>query len=82
MRGDADEFEDARDYRVTGEVWMPQAQIPGAGTVIARITSPAVAVPSLIGLVALLAVTWLIPARVPPLRDPNRVGVRTAEASS
>lgn len=72
MKGDANEFEDALDYRVAGEVWMPQAQIPGAGTIITRITSPAVAVPLMIGLIALLGLTWLIPAPVSRPRTTRR----------
>ncbi|MGX1702370.1 signal peptidase I [Microbacterium sp. NPDC055357] len=72
MKGDANEFEDALDYRVAGEVWMPQMQVPGAGAVIARISTPAVAVPLLIGLVALLGLTWLIPA--PESRGTRKAG--------
>lgn len=82
MKGDANEFEDALDYHVTDEVWMPQAQISGAGTIMTRITSPGVAVPLMIGLVALLGLTWLIPAPAERPRTPKRADARTAEVSS
>lgn len=64
MKGDNNEFEDALDYTVAGSVWEPTVQVPGAGALVARMTTPAVAIPLLIGLVALLGLTWLIPAPV------------------
>ncbi len=64
MKGDNNEFEDALDYRVAGEVWMPQMQLSGVGSIVARLTTPVVAVPLMIGLVALFGLTWLIPAPV------------------
>ncbi|MET0297273.1 MAG: signal peptidase I [Microbacterium sp.] len=81
MKGDNNEFEDALDYHVAGEVWMPQVQIPGAGTVISRVTTPAVAVPLMIGLVALLGLTWLIPAPLSRPTRAQRVGTPAAQVS-
>ena len=72
MKGDNNEFEDVLDYAVPGEVWMPQLQLPGVGTAITRLTTPVVAVPLILGLIALLGITWLVPA---PAR-------RRAEASA
>lgn len=62
MKGDNNAFEDALDYTVSGEVWKPTMQIAGAGAVVARLTTPAVAVPLMIGLIALLGITLLVPA--------------------
>ncbi|WP_439593142.1 signal peptidase I [Microbacterium sp.] len=69
MKGDNNEFEDALDYHIAGDVWKPMMQVPGAGAAISRVTTPAVAIPLMIGLVALLGITWLIPA--PVARDPK-----------
>ncbi len=80
MKGDDNEFEDALDYHVTGEVWKPMVQVPGAGAVITRVTSPAVAIPLMIGLVALLGLTWLIPAPVAPVRPKRGRGTRVETA--
>lgn len=82
MKGDNNEFEDALDYRVSGDVWMPKAQFAGAGAVMSRVTSPTVAVPLMIGLVALLGLTWLIPAPVRRTDRSHRVGTRAAGVSS
>ncbi len=62
LKGDANQFQDALDYNVTGEVWMPQITVPAVGNVIMRMTTPAVAVPLLVGLVGLMGITWLLPA--------------------
>ena len=62
MKGDNNEFEDALDYTVSGEVWKPAMQIAGAGAFVARLTTPAVAIPLMIGLIALLGITLLLPA--------------------
>lgn len=85
MKGDNNEFEDALDYRVSGEVWMPQLQLAGAGTAVMRLTSPAVAVPLMTGLVALLGLTWLIPApagRARGARTRGAAGTAQAGAAS
>ena len=34
MKGDANAFEDALDYTVSGDVWVPTAQLAGVGTAI------------------------------------------------
>jgi signal peptidase I len=70
LKGDANQFQDALDYNVSGDVWMPQITVPGVGNVIMRMTTPAVAVPLLVGLVGLLGITWLLPA--PARRDRTR----------
>jgi signal peptidase len=80
MKGDNNEFEDALDYRIAGDVWMPGVQVPGAGAIVMRVTTPAVAVPLLIGLVALLGLTLLLPAPEARERSPRR-GDLTAEVA-
>ncbi|MBN9184428.1 MAG: signal peptidase I [Microbacterium sp.] len=70
LKGDANQFQDALDYTVTGEAWMPKITVPGVGNVIMRMTTPAVAVPLLVGLVGLMGITWLLPA--PSRRDRTR----------
>jgi signal peptidase len=71
MKGDNNAFSDALDYSVSGDAWVPQWQIPGAGTIVTRLTTPPVAIPLLTGLVALLGIAWLIPApeRAPKARN-------------
>lgn len=84
MKGDNNEAEDALDYTVTGSVWEPALQVPGAGAFVSRMTTPTVAVPLLIGLVALLGLTWLIPAPVQRAQGKRRARVAaqmTAEAA-
>ncbi|GGO67486.1 hypothetical protein GCM10010910_29370 [Microbacterium nanhaiense] len=61
MKGDNNEFTDAVDYAVDGEVWAPAVQVPGWGLVLMRMTAPAVAVPLLAGLLGLLGLALLIP---------------------
>ncbi len=80
MKGDNNEFEDALDYHVAGDVWQPQVQIPGAGSIMMRVTTPAVAVPLMIGLVALLGITWLIPAPVERAQGKRRSQERNMTA--
>jgi signal peptidase len=75
MKGDNNAFGDALDYSISGDVWVPQWQIPGAGTIVTRLTTPAVAVPLLTGLVALLGIAWLVPA---PERAPRAARNRSA----
>lgn len=62
MKGDNNAFEDALDYTITGDVWKPSMQLAGAGTLVSRLSTPAVAIPLMIGLVALLGITLLFPA--------------------
>jgi signal peptidase I len=64
LKGDANEFGDALDYSVAGDVWHPWLQLPGAGAFITRMTTPAVSVPLLAGLVGLIGIVWMVPAPV------------------
>ncbi|WP_233486813.1 signal peptidase I [Zhihengliuella sp. ISTPL4] len=68
MKGDDNEFSDALDYHVSGEVWKPTVQLPGWGTVIVRMTTPAVAVPLFLGLLGLLGLTMMSPVERPVRR--------------
>lgn len=68
MKGDNNEFSDALDYTVGTSVWQPTLQIPGLGSTILRLSTPAVALPLLMGLLALLGLTLLIPAAAPASR--------------
>lgn len=63
MKGDANEFGDMLDYLVPADasVWVPRLTIPGAGEIVSRLTSPAVAIPLGLGLVGLIGIVWLIP---------------------
>jgi signal peptidase I len=65
MKGDHNEFSDALDYPVTGDVWKPAVQLPGWGTAIMRMTTPAVAVPLFLGLLGLLGLSMMSPAERP-----------------
>jgi len=65
MKGDNNEFSDALDYPVTGDVWKPAVQLPGWGTAIMRMTTPAVAVPLLLGLLGLLGLSVMSPGERP-----------------
>lgn len=82
MKGDNNEFEDALDYHVSGDVWKPAVQVPGAGSIMMRVTTPAVAVPLMIGLVALLGLTWLIPAPVERAKGTRRSREATVAAEA
>lgn len=68
MKGDNNEFSDALDYTVGDSVWKPALQLPGVGTAIMRITTPAVVIPMLMGLVSLLGITLLVPPPAPRAR--------------
>jgi len=65
MKGDANEFSDALDYPVSGDVWKPAVQLPGWGTAIMRMTTPAVALPLLLGLLGLLGLSMMSPVEHP-----------------
>jgi len=78
MKGDANAYEDALDYQVTGSVWKPQVQVPGVGTAIMRLSTPAVALPLVLGLAGLLGLVWLVPA---PARG-RRAGAPAASAGT
>lgn len=62
MKGDANEYGDVLDYSVAGDVWMPQVRLPGMGSVVERLTAPAVSIPLMLGLAGLFGLTWIIPA--------------------
>ncbi len=74
MKGDNNEFSDALDYTVGASVWKPTWQLAGMGTVVTQMTTPAVAVPLLIGLGSLLGLSLLIPAAPRP-RAPRAAAV-------
>ena len=63
MKGDANDAGDALDYFVAADasVWVPWQVIPDAGATVSRMTSPTVAIPLLIGILALVAVVWMLP---------------------
>lgn len=71
MKGDNNEASDALDYFVDEQVWHPVMQLSGWGTAVQRITTPAVAVPLIVGLIALLGITLLLPAPVRERRTPR-----------
>jgi len=62
LKGDNNAASDALDYYVGDEVWQPALQLSGWGTAVQRLTTPAVALPLVIGLVALLGIALLLPA--------------------
>lgn len=68
MKGDNNEFSDALDYHVAGDVWKPALQLPGWGTAIVRMTTPAVAVPLILGLLGLLGLSLMSPVERPVRR--------------
>ena len=79
MQGDANDSPDAGEYVVTDDtVLAPRWQLPGLGRVMMRLTDPSVAVPLLIGVAALLALSLMRrsgssradPGRAEP-RDPQ-----------
>lgn len=62
MKGDNNAYSDALDYTVSGDVWQPSFQLAGWGTALMRLTTPAVALPLVIGLLGLLGLSMLTPA--------------------
>lgn len=68
MKGDNNAYTDALDYTVSGDVWQPSFQLAGWGTALLRMTTPAVALPLLLGLLGLLGLSMLVPAG--PSREP------------
>ncbi|MEJ1920882.1 signal peptidase I [Microbacterium sp. KHB019] len=65
MKGDNNEYSDALDYTISGEVWRPALQLSGWGTAAMRMTTPAVALPLLAGLLGLLGLSMLTPPSGP-----------------
>ncbi len=59
MKGDANSEADLEPYTVGDEVLTPVVQIPGGGKVVSKLMEPAVAVPVLVALLALLGVSLL-----------------------
>lgn len=62
MKGDNNAASDALDYTVGAQVWQPAVQLGGWGSVVQRVTTPAVALPLVVGLIALLGIALLLPA--------------------
>lgn len=69
LKGDNNQFADALDYTVSGDVWKPTIQVPAVGTAITRMTTPGVAIPLLVGLAGLAGLVWLVPAPERPVRS-------------
>lgn len=61
LKGDANEFSDALDYPVSGEVWQPALRLPGWGNAALKLGSPAVGIPLLCGLAGLVGLALIIP---------------------
>jgi signal peptidase len=78
MKGDANPEEDVEPYIVGDEVLQPALQVPGAGNVVSKLMDPAVALPILLALIALLGLSLLDePARkrvTGPLEPDSGVG--------
>ncbi|WP_435526289.1 signal peptidase I [Microbacterium elymi] len=65
LKGDNNEFADAVDYQVGAEVWAPKVQLAGAGALLQRLMAPGVMIALLVGVLALIAFTWMTPATRP-----------------
>lgn len=73
MQGDANDTEDGGAYVVTdGTVLSPRWQVPGGGDFITRLTRPSTAVPLLVALAALLALSRMPTARTEHERARDR----------
>ena len=59
MKGDANDEPDLENYTVGDSVLTPAVQIPGGGKVVSKLMEPAVALPVLLSLVALLGISLL-----------------------
>ena len=68
MKGDANDEPDLENYTVGDSVLTPAVQIPGGGKVVSKLMEPAVALPILLSLVALLGISLL--------DEPKRLVVR------
>jgi signal peptidase len=71
MKGDANDEPDLEVYTVGDSVLTPAVQIPGGGKVVSKMMEPAVALPVLLSLVALLGLSLL--------DEPKRIVVRRTE---
>jgi signal peptidase len=72
MKGDANDEPDLETYTVGASVLTPAVQIPGGGKVVSKLMEPAVALPILLSLVALLGISLL--------DEPKRIVVRRVES--
>lgn len=70
MKGDNNDYTDALDYSVSGDVWQPTLQLAGWGTAVVRMTTPAVVMPLLAGLLGLLGLTMLPAPAIRTVRKP------------
>ncbi len=72
MKGDANDILDDETYLVPAgsEVWLPKLTVPAGGNVAAHLTSPRVAVPALIAIMALIVIS-LVPTPRPKHLDPG-----------
>jgi signal peptidase len=59
MKGDANDDEDIEVYAVGDTVWTPMVRIPQGGDVVSKLMDPAVALPILLALFALLGLSLL-----------------------
>lgn len=73
MQGDANAMPDLEIYEVGGgdELWRPVLTVPGAGGVVATLTRPGIAIPLLISIAALIAMS-LLPAGPRSNQDPQQ----------
>ncbi|MBT0993140.1 signal peptidase I [Cellulomonas sp. DKR-3] len=81
MKGDANDAEDGGVYRLGDEVWTPRWQVPGVGYVLAELTRPAVAVPLVVAVGCLVALTLLprtAPSAARAAAPPEPTDARTA----
>ena len=75
MKGDANDEPDLESYTVGDSVLTPMARVPMGGKVVSKLMEPAVALPVLVALVALLGVSLLD-------EEPRRVIRRTIDRVS
>ena len=80
MQGDANDEPDLETYTVASSVLTPMLRVPMGGTVVSKLMEPAVALPILLALVALLGVSLLDEEpRKAIRRTIDRVGRRSPE---
>lgn len=76
MKGDNNAAADSAPYIVGDRSLVPRVQLGGWGTAIQRMTQPAVAIPFIVGLLALLGIVLFFPAPPQAPARPRR-GART-----
>ncbi|MDF2918410.1 MAG: signal peptidase [Microbacterium sp.] len=66
LKGDNNRVQDAEDYVVTADepVWNPALRLHGAGYIVMTLMRPAVAIPLVVGVLALVSLSF-VPARKP-----------------